>query len=86
MYTFFTLALDGGDWSASRPAHSTYEERAYGYNSIGGWVGPRAPLVFLKRGKLPYPVDNRTTIPLLSDNSLITIPTELTSPLKASRV
>jgi hypothetical protein len=37
-----TLALDGGEWSASRPGRFTPRERAPGTHWIGGWVGPKA--------------------------------------------
>jgi hypothetical protein len=36
-----TLALDGGEWSASHPSHFTPRERAPGTHCIGGLVGPR---------------------------------------------
>jgi hypothetical protein len=39
-----TSALDGGEWSASRPGRFTPRERAPGTRWIGGWVGPRAVL------------------------------------------
>jgi hypothetical protein len=39
-----TLALGGGEWSASSPSHFTSRERAPGTHWIGGWVGPRAIL------------------------------------------
>jgi hypothetical protein len=39
-----TSALDGGEWSASRPGRFTPRERAPGSHWIGGWVGPRAVL------------------------------------------
>jgi hypothetical protein len=39
-----TSALDGGEWSASRPGRFTPTERAPGTHWIGGWVGPRAIL------------------------------------------
>jgi hypothetical protein len=38
------LALDGVDWSASRPRLLTPEERIPGTHWIGGWVGPIACL------------------------------------------
>jgi len=38
------LALDEGEWSASRPVRFTPRERAAGTHWIGGWVGPRACL------------------------------------------
>jgi hypothetical protein len=36
-----TSALDGGEWSASRPGHFTPRERVPGTHWIGGWVSPR---------------------------------------------
>jgi hypothetical protein len=48
-----TSALDGGEWSASRPGRFTPGERAPGTHWIGGWVGPRAvPYAVVKR-KIP---------------------------------
>jgi hypothetical protein len=41
---FFTLALVGGEWSASRPGRFTPGEIAPGTYWIGGWVGPRTGL------------------------------------------
>jgi len=37
-----TSALDGGEWSDSRPGRFTRREKAPGIHWIGGWVGPRA--------------------------------------------
>jgi hypothetical protein len=37
-----TLALGGGEWSASRPSRFTPKERAPGTHWIGGWVGHSA--------------------------------------------
>jgi hypothetical protein len=42
--SFLTTALDGGEWSASRPGRFTPEERTPGTHWIGGWVGPRVGL------------------------------------------
>jgi hypothetical protein len=39
-----TSALDGSEWSVSRPGRFTPRERAPGAHWIGGWVGPRAIL------------------------------------------
>jgi hypothetical protein len=39
-----TSAVDGYEWSASRPGRFTPRERAPGTHWIGGWVGPRAVL------------------------------------------
>jgi hypothetical protein len=36
-----TLALDGGEWSASQPGRFTSKERAPATHWIGCWVGPR---------------------------------------------
>jgi len=40
----FTSALDGGEWSASRPVRCIPRDRAPVTHWIGGWVGPRAVL------------------------------------------
>jgi hypothetical protein len=53
-HTFLTSALDGGEWSASRPGRFTPRERALGTHWMGGWVGPRAVLDMVKR-KIPSP-------------------------------
>jgi hypothetical protein len=37
---FFTLALAGGEWSASHPDRFTPGERASGTHWVGGWMGP----------------------------------------------
>jgi hypothetical protein len=42
LQAFLTLALDGGEWSASRPGRFTPRERAPGTHWIGGWVGPQS--------------------------------------------
>jgi hypothetical protein len=39
-----TSALDGGEWSASRPSCFIPGERAPGIHWLGGWVDPRAGL------------------------------------------
>jgi hypothetical protein len=50
-YSFSTSALDGGEWSASRPG------RAFtpGTHCTGGWVGPRAGLDTEARGRILCP-------------------------------
>jgi hypothetical protein len=54
-YSFSTSALDGGEWSASRPGRAfTPGERTPGTNCTGGWVGPRAGLDTEVRGKILY--------------------------------
>jgi len=44
LHAFLTSALDGGEWSASRPSRLPPRERAPASHWIGGWVGPRAVL------------------------------------------
>jgi hypothetical protein len=52
-YSFTTSALDGGEWSASRPGRAfTPGERTPGTHCTGGWVGPRAGLDTEARGKI----------------------------------
>jgi hypothetical protein len=49
-----TSALDGGEWSASRPGRFTRQGKRSGTHWIGGWVGPRTVLNAVKR-KIPSP-------------------------------
>jgi hypothetical protein len=53
VHTFLTSALDGGEWSTSRPGRFTPRERAPGTHWIGGWVGPRAVLDAVVERKIP---------------------------------
>jgi hypothetical protein len=53
---FLTSALDGSEWSASRPGRFTPRERAPGTHWIGGWVGPRAVLDEVAKRKIPSPL------------------------------
>jgi hypothetical protein len=46
---FLTSALDGGEWSASRPGRLSPGERAPGTHWAGGWMGPRAGLDIMER-------------------------------------
>jgi hypothetical protein len=48
-------ALDGGEWSASRPCRFIPRERAPRTHWIGGWVGPRACLDRVVERKIPSP-------------------------------
>jgi hypothetical protein len=55
-YSFSTSALDGGEWSASRPGRAfTPGERTPGTYCTGAWVGPRAGLDTEVRGNNPLP-------------------------------
>jgi hypothetical protein len=51
IHIFFTSALDGGEWSASRPGRFTPGERTPGTHWIGGWVDPRAGLDDMEKRK-----------------------------------
>jgi hypothetical protein len=53
-YSFFSSALDGGAWSASRPGRALPVERTPGTHCTGGWVGLRAGLHTEDRGKIIY--------------------------------
>jgi hypothetical protein len=55
---FLTSALDGGEWSASRPGRLTPEERTPSTHSTGGWVGPRTGLDAVKRKIMTLPESN----------------------------
>jgi hypothetical protein len=55
-HVFLTSALVGGEWSASCPGRFTSGERVSDKLCIGGWVGPRAGLDDMEKGKyLPLP-------------------------------
>jgi hypothetical protein len=49
---FLTSALDGGEWSASRPGRFTPKKKVTGGHWIGGWVGPRAVLDAVEKKKI----------------------------------
>jgi hypothetical protein len=44
LHTLLTSALDGGEWSVSRPGRFTSKDRTPGTHWIGGKVGSRAGL------------------------------------------
>jgi hypothetical protein len=48
-----TSALEGGEWSASRPSRFTPSERVPGIHWIEVWVGPRAVLDTVVKRKIP---------------------------------
>jgi hypothetical protein len=50
-----TSALDGDEWSASRPGRFNPRERAPDTHWIGGWVGPRAVLDTVVTRKIANP-------------------------------
>jgi hypothetical protein len=55
-YSFLTSALDGGEWSDSRPGRFTPRERATGTHWKGGWVGPSAVVDAIVKRKIPSPL------------------------------
>jgi hypothetical protein len=50
-----TLAVDGGEWSASRTGSFTPRKRVPGTLWIGGWVGSKAVLDAVVKRKIPSP-------------------------------
>jgi hypothetical protein len=54
-YSFTTSALDGGEWSASRPGSALPLGKASGTHCTGGWVGLRAGLDTEARGNISCP-------------------------------
>jgi hypothetical protein len=50
-----TSALDGGEWTASRPGRFTPREIAPVTHWIRGWVGTRAVLDVVAKRKIPRP-------------------------------
>jgi hypothetical protein len=55
LHTFLASALDGGEWSASRPGRVTPRERGPGTHWIGGWVDPKDVLDAVVKRKIPSP-------------------------------
>jgi hypothetical protein len=58
-----TSALDGGEWSASRPGRFTPRERDPDIHWIGGWVDPRAILDMVVQEELSEMLLKLSTIP-----------------------
>jgi hypothetical protein len=52
-HTFLTLALDGGEWTASSPSYFTSRERTPGTHWIEDWVSLKAGLdaVMMKKSQ-----------------------------------
>jgi hypothetical protein len=51
IHIFLISALDGSEWSASRPCRFTPGERAQVIHWTGVWVGPRAGLDGVEKRK-----------------------------------
>jgi hypothetical protein len=76
---FLTLALDGGEWSASCTIHFISRERTLSVLSthyIGGWLEPTGLSGHWRRKKTLSPARNQGMIPH-SACCLVTILTEL---------
>jgi hypothetical protein len=54
-HAFLTSALDGDEWSASRPWRFTLRETALSPHWIGGWVDPRVGLDAVVKCSQPLP-------------------------------
>jgi hypothetical protein len=52
IHIFLTLAIAGGEWSASLPGRFIPRKRAPGTQWIEGWVDPRAGLDDVEKRKL----------------------------------
>jgi 4-amino-4-deoxy-L-arabinose transferase-like glycosyltransferase len=48
-----TSALEGGEWSVSRPGRFTPGKKPPGTHWLGGWVAPRAGLDAVEKRKIP---------------------------------
>jgi len=59
---FLNSALDGGEWSASRPSHISPGERNPGSHWIEGWVVFRAGVGAVAKRKFPAPTGNRNPV------------------------
>jgi hypothetical protein len=61
---FLNSALDGGEWSASRPSRFTPGERTPDTHCTGYSVGPRAGLEAVAKKKIPTtaPAGNRPQV------------------------
>jgi hypothetical protein len=63
VHAFLTLALVGGEWSASRSGRFTPAERTPGIHWMGDWVGPRTTLDDMEKTKILAPTGTQTLTP-----------------------
>jgi len=75
LHAFLSSALDEGEWSASRSGCFTPRGSTAGTHCIGAWVGPRAGLDAVAKGKNLSPC--RELNPSHSARRLVTDLTEL---------
>jgi hypothetical protein len=52
---FLTTALDGGEWSGSRPGRFISGERAFGTHCAGAWLGARISTNAVVQRNIPCP-------------------------------
>jgi hypothetical protein len=62
IHVYLTSALDGAEWSDSRPGHFTSDERAPVAHFVRGWVGPRAGVDAFAKRNVYSPAGNRTLV------------------------
>jgi hypothetical protein len=69
-----TSALDGVEWSDSRPSRFSSEARALSTNWMGGWMGPRAVMDSMQERKkfAPPGIEPRSSSPYP-----VAVPTEI---------
>jgi hypothetical protein len=80
IHVFLTSTLTGGEWSVSRPGRFTP-----GTHWTGGWVGSRAGLDDVERGKVIYSTGTRNPTPRSFSPYLVAIPTALSRKPTAIR-
>jgi len=56
LHSFLTSALDGGEWSTSRPSRFIPGKEPP-FPSIEGWVGPRVSLDVMEKREISRPCE-----------------------------
>jgi len=77
LHTLLTSALDGGEWSASRPSRFILRVRAPGPHWIGDWMGPITGLDAVAKRKSTIIVPCRGLNPCRPARSLVAVLAEL---------
>jgi hypothetical protein len=73
LHVFLTSAVDGGEWSASRPGHFSTGIKAHGTHWIGGLAGITAGLDAVAKRKISNHCPRRELNPGRSTFEMITI-------------
>jgi hypothetical protein len=76
-HAFLTMALNGGEWSASCPGHFTIRVRDRSIHWIGGCMGPSASVVAMSERKISSLPGFKPLTSQVSSPQPITILTEL---------